>query len=405
MINFHESADVYVISSCIVTAVAEKKCRAAIRQAHKLNPDAKIAVIGCFSELKSEELSKIEGVSLILGNSAKYNLLEEIENLENKELHEPYHAGVHNLETFVPSYSYGDRTRSFLKIQDGCDYYCSYCTIPLARGHSRSDTISNVILNTRKIISAGIREMILTGVNIGDFGDGNNETLVKLIGELMKLSDLPRVRISSIEPDLLTDEIIELIAGSENIMPHYHIPLQSGCNRILQLMKRKYSTGLYASRVKKIREKLPFACVAADVIVGFPGESNEDFNETLEFIKSIDISYLHVFSYSKRDHTLAAKMTEQVQDSVRKKRSEILHKISDEKKRSFYMKNLGQTARVLFESDQTNGVMHGFTENYLRVKTAFNQHLINQICEVRLEKFEEDFTFLTSVPDLSTIMD
>jgi threonylcarbamoyladenosine tRNA methylthiotransferase MtaB len=396
LLDFHDKADIYVISTCVVTAVAEKKCRAAIRQAHKLNPDSKIAVIGCFSELNKEGIEKIEGVSLILGNSAKFNLLEELEQLENTENHEPYHTGVPDLSTFIPSYSYGDRTRSFLKIQDGCDYYCSYCTIPLARGHSRSDTIANVVKNAKEVVAAGIREVVLTGVNIGDFGRENKESLLDLITELEKIDQLPRIRISSIEPDLLTDEIIDFIARSKKFMPHFHIPLQSGSDRTLSEMKRKYRTELYSTRVKKIKEVLAFACIAADVIVGFPGETNEDFNETLAFIKNLDISYLHVFSYSKRENTLAAKLADPVQDAVKKKRSEILHQLSDEKKRSFYLQNKGNESMVLFESDNSNGYMHGFTENYIKVKTPYDPELINQIKHVRLESLDIDLTYFIS---------
>ncbi|MEI6899163.1 MAG: tRNA (N(6)-L-threonylcarbamoyladenosine(37)-C(2))-methylthiotransferase MtaB [Bacteroidota bacterium] len=394
MADFHEKADIYVISSCIVTAVAEKKCRAAIRQAHKLNPESKIAVIGCFSELKSAELQQIEGVSLILGNAAKFNLLEEIERLEKPGETELYHGGIPDLKAFVPSFSYGDRTRSFLKIQDGCDYYCSYCTIPLARGHSRSDTIANVVENTRKIIDEGIREMVLTGVNIGDFGRNNNEKLIDLLKALDEIPNAPRIRISSIEPDLLNDEIIDFIAQSKHFMPHFHIPLQSGCDRILSLMKRKYNTALYASRVQKIREVLPNACIAADLIVGFPGETEEDFNETLHFIESTDISYLHVFTYSARENTLASKMGGQVQDSIRKKRSEMLHKLSDQKKLSFYKENTGKMARILFESDHSKGFMHGFSENYIKVKTPFKPDLINQVLEVNLDRLDDEGVFL-----------
>jgi len=394
LIDFHEKADIYVISTCVVTTVAEKKCRAAIRQAHKLNPEAKIAVIGCFSELHKEEIARIEGVSLILGNTSKFDLLEQIEHLETKEFRESYHSVVTDLSSFIPSYSSGDRTRSFLKIQDGCDYYCAYCTIPLARGHSRSDTIENVIRNTREIISAGYNEIVLTGVNIGDFGRENKESFYGLINELEKMDSLQRIRISSIEPDLLSDDIINFFAGSKRFMPHFHIPLQSGCDRILGVMKRKYKTAFYASRVKKIREVLPDACIATDVIVGFPGETEDDFGETVSFLESVDISYMHVFTYSKRENTLAAKLNDPVSDLLKKKRSEKLHKISNEKKKAFYLKNLGHIARVLFESDNSNGFMHGFTENYIKVKTPFNPRLINKVKMVRLENFNEDFTFL-----------
>jgi threonylcarbamoyladenosine tRNA methylthiotransferase MtaB len=388
--DFKEISDVYVISTCVVTSVAEKKCRAAIRQAHHLNPEAKIAVIGCFPELMPDELEKMEGVSLVLGHSAKFALLEEIDQLFHPSGHESIHPADNE---FVSSWSYGDRTRSFVKIQDGCDYYCSYCTIPFARGHSRSDSIQNVLNNVTQAVAAGVREVVLTGVNIGDFGRNADEKFLDLVHELEKGSEISRIRISSIEPDLLNDEIIEIIASSKKFMPHFHIPLQSGSDRILKLMKRKYNRNLFASRVNKIREKLPLACIATDVIVGFPGESEEDFIETYNFIDGLDLSYLHVFSYSKRNGTLAVGMTEQVEDKIKKQRSELLHQLSDKKKRSFYLKNKSRREEVLFESDNSNGWMHGFTRNYLKVKTKFDQNLVNQIIPVFLNNTEEEFCF------------
>lgn len=391
LIDFRETADVYVISTCVVTAVAEKKCRAAIRQAHKINPDAKIAVIGCYSELKKDEIAKIEGVNVILGHTGKFNLLEVLDQ-DNSEIEsevKPY-----SKHDFIPSFSYGDRTRSFLKIQDGCDYYCSYCTIPFARGHSRSDTIRNVLQSAGEVIKTGIKEIVLTGVNIGDFGRQNNESFLDLVKAIDGVSDIPRVRISSIEPDLLSDEIINFIGQSERIMPHFHLPLQSGSDKVLKAMKRKYNSDLFTSRVQKIHSTLPLACIASDVIVGFPGETDDDFTETFELIEKLAISYLHVFSYSSRENTLAAKMTDLVPDKIRKKRSEILHDLSDKKKKAFYLKNHGHEAHVLFESDNSNGFMHGFTENYIKVRSPFNSRLINQIKKVKLEQFENDFSFL-----------
>lgn len=396
LIDFHEQADIYVISTCVVTAVAEKKCRAAIRQAHKLNPAARIAVIGCFSELKPGEIAQMDGVDLVLGHTGKFGLLEELEKLDGKAQNTTdYHAHL-DPETFVPSYSYGDRTRSFLKIQDGCDYYCSYCTIPLARGHSRSDTIAHVVQSAREVAAAGIREIILTGVNIGDFGRQNGESFEALVSSLEAVTELPRIRISSIEPDLLNDSIIGAIASSKRFMPHFHIPLQSGNNRVLSAMKRKYNRELYAARVEKIRFLLPLACIAADVIVGFPGETDEEFEETFRFIEGLEISYLHVFSYSKRDHTLAAKMNDPVVDRVKKERSERLHALSDLKKKAFYEKNLGMKASVLFESDNTDGFMHGFTENYIKVKAPFRTDWVNEIVQVRLEEVEGECYLVNS---------
>ncbi len=385
-------ADVYVISTCVVTGVAEKKCRAAIRQAHHLNPEAKIAVIGCFPELMPDELEKMEGVSLVLGHSAKFALSEEVERLFH---HSGYDNPVFPKSTdFIASWSYGDRTRSFVKIQDGCDYYCSYCTIPLARGHSRSDTIGNVIGYAKEAVQAGVKEIVLTGVNIGDFGRDTKETFLDLIRELEKLSEVPRIRVSSIEPDLLNDAVIDLIASSKKFMPHFHIPLQSGSDKILKLMKRKYDREFFASRIHKIRDLLPLACIATDVIVGFSGESEEDFRETYDFIEGLELSYLHVFSYSRRENTLAARMAEPVQDKIKKQRSNLLHQLSENKKKIFYMKNKGLTAHVLFESDNSNGFMHGFTENYIKVKTKFDPRLVNQVVAVTLDVLAEELCFL-----------
>jgi threonylcarbamoyladenosine tRNA methylthiotransferase MtaB len=415
--GFHDLADIYVISTCVVTAVAEKKCRAAIRQAHKINPGARIAVIGCFSELKPGELAKMEGVDLVLGHTGKFQLLEELTKLDQVEehinekpakpnqLHEAvkhdhdYHGGISptsktSREIFVPSFSYGDRTRSFLKIQDGCDYYCSYCTIPLARGNSRSDTIGNTIKNAREIIGHGVNEIVLTGVNIGDFGKQNGESFDQLIRELDQVEGMSRVRISSIEPDLLTNEIIEFVATSANFMPHFHIPLQSGSNRILKAMHRRYNRELYAERITKIRSLMPHACIAADVITGFPGETDEDFNITCTFLEQLGISYLHVFTYSKRDNTPAAKMEALVPDKIKKERSDRLHYLSEDKKRQFYLQNQGKEVQVLFESNNSNGFMHGFSENYIKVKTKYNSALVNQVVRVKLDNIADDGNYI-----------
>ena len=398
--DFHEPADVYVISTCVVTAVAEKKCRAAIRQAHKINPAAKIAVIGCFPELKPEDLRTMDGVELVLGHSGKFRLYEEIEKLDSRnEEGLDYHGSplpepTDDPKAFVPTFSYGDRTRSFLKVQDGCDYYCTYCTIPLARGRSRSDTIAGVAANAREILTHGIREVVLTGVNIGDFGRHNGENLIGLIRELDTIEGLGRVRISSIEPDLLTDEIIDSVATSKAFLPHFHIPLQSGSNRILKLMHRKYTRELYASRVERIRKSMPGACIAADVIVGFPGETDEDFEDTYSFLEALDISYLHVFSYSRRENTKAAAMADPVPDKVRRERSDRLHALSEIKKETFYLQNRGTIQQVLFESDNTDGFMHGFTGNYIRVKTTFNTALINSVTEVALDNLDKDGIYI-----------
>jgi threonylcarbamoyladenosine tRNA methylthiotransferase MtaB len=395
-----EHADIYVISTCAVTREAEKKCVYAIRQAHRQNPEAKIAVIGCFPELNPEEIQKIEGVSLVLGQSEKFRLLEILQN--DPTQHVPrttYHVPRNTLDvvrstSFTPSYSIGDRTRSFLKIQDGCDYFCSYCTIPLARGRSRSDTIAHITEEVGDIAAAGTREIVLTGVNIGDFGKQNGENFLGLIRELDEKAGVPRIRISSIEPDLLNDEIISFIASSRKILPHFHIPLQSGSDRTLKAMQRKYDTALYAGRIEKIRSLLPFACIAADVIVGFPGETDEDFEDTARFLKQLDISYMHVFTYSKRERTRAAKMDGHLPGNILKARSEQLHLLSDTKKRKFYEANRGRQEQVLFESDHVNGFMHGFTGNYIKVKTKFDDKKVNTIVNVTLKEIDSDLAYI-----------
>ncbi len=394
MTDYREKADIYVISSCVVTATAEKKCRAAIRQAHKLNPDARIAVIGCFPELKHDEVAEMDGVDVVLGHSDKFNLLEKIEGQGTKD--EGRISSIqHPASSFIPSYSSGDRTRSFLKIQDGCDYHCAYCAIPLARGNSRSDTIKHILKEARSIVDSGINEIVLTGVNIGDFGKHSGETFLKLLESMEKEIPVPRIRISSIEPDLLSNEVIELVVSSTKFLPHFHIPLQSGSEKILQAMKRKYKRKLYADRVGKIRALLPYACIASDVIVGFPGETGGDFRETANFLQHLPVSYLHVFSYSRRENTLAANVVNTIPGSERKRRSELLHQLSDQKKRDFYNLNKGRKVNVLFESDNKNGYMHGFTENYIKVKTPFDVELVNTIQQVKLDTLE-DMTYVLS---------
>lgn len=388
--GFHDKADIYVISSCAVTSTAEKKCKAAIRQAHRLNPMARIAVIGCFPELNHKEIAGMEGVEIVLGHQGKFRLLEA---LEGKNPVEREGTPIKDPD-FIPSYSVGDRTRSFLKIQDGCDYHCAYCAIPLARGSSRSDTISHLLREARVILTTGIREIVLTGVNIGDFGKQNGETFLELLSRFNREIDIPRIRISSIEPDLLSDGIIELIAASEKILPHFHIPLQSGSNEILRSMKRKYTRELYADRVQKVRAHMPEACVATDVIAGFPGEKENHFLETVTFLESLPVSYMHVFTYSRRENTPASNASGTVPGAEKKRRSDMLHHLSDEKKMAFYLANRGKPASVLFESDRKEGMMHGFTGNYIRVKTPFDPSLINEIRTVMLEELCPDHSYL-----------
>jgi len=392
LVSHKDKADVYVINSCLVTATAEKKCRAAIRQAHKRNPNSIIAVIGCYSQLRSDEISKIPGVNYVLGNIEKFSLLEYILKNNNKTI-KIETSGLKSDKTFNPSYSTEGHTRSFFKVQDGCDYFCTYCTIPFARGRSRSDTIENTIKVAEEIGKTDFKEIILTGVNIGDFGKNNNETFFDLIKQLDKVKGIERIRISSIEPELLTDEIIEFIASSKKILPHFHIPLQSGSNRILAAMKRKYNRELFSERIKKIKQLIPDACIAIDVIVGFPGETCEDFSDSFKFIEQSQISYIHVFSYSDRPDTLSSKMKNKVSNSEKKQRSKDLHLLSEKMKLSFYEQNVNKIAKVLFESDCKENFIFGYTKNYIRVKTKIDKSLINEIIEVRLSEIDSDGVF------------
>lgn len=398
--DFKETADVYVINTCTVTAIAEKKCKTAIRSAINRNPDAKIAVIGCFSQLKADAIREIEGVDIIVGNNNKHKLLEMInDSMFNTEENCAY-CDVRQMEkndAFVPSYSLGDRTRSFLKIQDGCDYFCTYCAIPFARGRSRSDTIENIVKSAVQIAGEGIKEIILTGVNIGDFGKQKGENFFQLIKALDQVEGIERYRISSIEPDLLTNEIIEFVATSKKILPHFHIPLQSGSNKILKMMKRHYQRELFADRIYRIKQLMPDCCIAADVITGFPCETDEDFLDAYQFIESLPISYLHVFTYSERPDTIAAKLEGKVPVNIRRERSKDLQTLSDKKKHEFYLQNIDSTRKVLFESDIHNGYIFGFTDNYIRVKTKNNSDLVNKVAEVKLDSLDIDGVFVVTL--------
>jgi len=392
-VDHKDFADVYVIHTCSVTGNAEKKCRAAIRQVKKRNPEAKVAVIGCFAQLKPEELSLFEEVDLVLGNNEKFQLHKHLEALLDKASFPKEKwltSEILKSEDFHPAYSAGDRTRSFLKIQDGCDYFCTYCTIPMARGLSRSNTVKETMKLAMEIAGTGAKEIILTGVNIGDFGKQHEETLHDLMQELDKLDGIERIRLSSIEPDLLTDEMLDLIHSSDKFLPHFHIPLQSGSNRILSAMNRKYDVALFRNRVNKIKFLMPEACIAADVIVGFPGETNRDFEDTLDNVRSMPLSYVHVFTYSSRPGTKATRIADPVTSKIKKDRSEILHKVSEEKKLLFYQENLGKSFYVLFESDNHDGQIQGWTANYLRVKTNFASSLINKVVKVKLNDLDDD---------------
>lgn len=394
VVDFKEPADIYVIHSCSVTAIAEKKCRATIRQAARRNPNAAISVMGCYSQLKPGELAEMDGVKWVLGNTEKFRLADIIRSdCNDTDIQTIDHSKIESTKEFVSSYSIDDRTRSFLKVQDGCDYFCTYCAIPFARGRSRSDNVAGTVEKARIIAGTRIREVVLTGVNIGDFGREDNESFLDLVKALDEVEGIDRYRISSIEPNLLTDEIIDFVAQSKRFTPHFHIPLQSGSDKILQLMKRKYLTADFANRVSKIKEVMPHACIAADVIVGFPGETEDDFLDIYRFIESIDISALHVFSYSVRPGTKAAAMPDQLSTNVKDERSRKLHLLSDEKKEAFYQTNKGRKVSILWETDTEDGMMFGYSENYVRAKTPFKVDLVNLVTEVTLDELDENCVF------------
>ncbi len=397
--SFDEKADVYVINTCSVTETADKECKFHVKRALKANPDGLVVIIGCYAQLKPEEIAKIDGVDLVLGAKEKFNILSYLDDLQKSHDQGIVHScEIEDVDAFIGSYSIGDRTRAFLKVQDGCDYKCTYCTIPMARGISRSDTISNVLKNAKEISDRGIKEIVLTGVNVGDYGKGefgnkkHEHTFMELVAELNHVEGIERVRISSIEPNLLRDEIIEFVKGSEHFVPHFHIPLQSGSDDMLKKMKRRYLTGLYTEKVSKIRELMPDAAIGVDVIVGFPGETDDHFLETYKYLNELPISYLHVFTYSERANTEAAEMQGTVPVEVRKKRNKMLRILSEKKKVAFYQSQLGKTLPVLWEHENKDGLMHGFTENYVRIQKPFDESSINQIERVTLDKIEKDGT-------------
>ena len=395
-VEFDEKADVYVINTCSVTDNADKECKFHIKRAMKANPEGLVVVIGCYAQLKPDEIASIEGVDLVLGAKEKFNVLSYLEDLSKSDKGIVHSCEVGEANTFIGSYSAGDRTRAFLKVQDGCDYKCTYCTIPMARGVSRSDTIENIIKNAQEISKRGIKEIVLTGVNIGDYGKGefgnkrHEHTFLDLITELDKVKGIERIRISSIEPNLLKDEAIELVANSRSFVPHFHIPLQSGSDDILKKMKRRYLTKLYTDRINKIRETIPHCAIGVDVIVGFPGETEEYFLETYRFLNQLPISYLHVFTYSERSNTEASDMEGSVPVSERKRRNKMLRILSEKKKREFYESQLGKKLPVLWEDEEQNGLMFGFTENYVRVQKPYDKNSSNTIELVTLDKIEAD---------------
>ncbi len=392
-VTFNKYADVYVINSCTVTEYADKKCRQAVKKIMQINPNAIVAIIGCYAQLKPKEILEIDGVDIVLGANEKFKLFNYIEKHQKQQQPIDNSCEIQLVKHFDAAYSSGDRTRSFLKIQDGCNYPCTYCTIPKARGISRNNSIESTVNQAKEIASLGYKEIILTGVNIGDFGRSTKENFFGLIQELDKVEGIERYRISSIEPNLLTEEIIKFCNTSSKFLPHYHIPLQSGSDEILKLMKRRYKRKLFADRVEQVKQITPNAFIGVDVIVGFPGETDRFFQETYDFLKQLDISFLHVFSYSVRPDTPAANMSGKVDKHIIKERSKVLHKLSDEKHLNFYKQNINQQAKVLFESKNENGKMYGFTENYLKVKTNYNKSLINKIVSVRLDKLDHDNIF------------
>ncbi|MFD0941610.1 tRNA (N(6)-L-threonylcarbamoyladenosine(37)-C(2))-methylthiotransferase MtaB [Pedobacter boryungensis] len=394
VVEFTDAADVYVINTCSVTEHADKKCRKVVKEALKYSPNAYVTIVGCYAQLKPTEIAEIEGVDMVLGAAEKFRIVEFISDLTKNPKAIVHQQNIEKVNhNFIAAYSIGDRTRTFLKVQDGCDYPCTYCTIPLARGGSRSDTIENVINRATQIAQSGVKEIVLTGVNLGDFGIRNGQREDKffdLVKALDEVEGIERIRISSIEPNLLSNEIIEFVATSKRFVPHFHIPLQSGSNKILGLMKRRYQRELYTERVAKIKAVMPNCCIGVDVIVGFPGETQEDFLDTYQFLNELDISYLHVFTYSEREQTEAAEMKGKIAGSTRFDRNKMLHILSDKKRRAFYESQIGSTGQVLFEDDQKNGFMHGFTKNYVKVRAKYDPVMVNELKQVKLVELLAD---------------
>jgi threonylcarbamoyladenosine tRNA methylthiotransferase MtaB len=390
-VDFEDTPDIYVINTCSVTDNADKKCKQLVKKALKINPNAFVTIVGCYAQLKPEEIGGIPGVDLVLGANEKFDILAYLEKTDKLEETKVSYQNIKETQEFVPSYSIGDRTRSFLKVQDGCDYFCSFCTIPLARGKSRNASIAETIVEAEKIAQTDIKEVVLTGVNIGDFGQGEGENFFQLIQALDKIDGIDRYRISSIEPNLLSNEIITFcLEKSAHFVPHFHIPLQVGNDRVLKAMRRKYERSLYAERVEHIKSLRKDCCIGVDVIVGFPGETDEEFLDSYNFIQSLDISYLHVFTYSERANTSAPKLGTYVPMEKRKERSKMLHILSDKKKRAFYEQNIGSERSVLFEAEEDEGMMYGFTENYVKVKVPFNASYVNSFQKVKLTAIDRD---------------
>ena len=408
IVSFVDASDFYVINTCSVTQNADKEFKYLVNKVKRKNPNSSVVAIGCYAQLKPKKISEIPGVDLVLGADKKFDILNYL-NLEDQDNNNIHSCEINSVDFFKSSYSLGDRTRSFLKVQDGCDYKCTYCTIPQARGKSRSGTISEILDNVKHLVASGVKEIVLTGVNIGDYGifdtkSKKRETnFYELISNIDLIPDLNRVRISSIEPNLLSDEIIQFVHNSNSFVKHFHIPLQSGSDKILKLMKRRYLKNLYISRINKIKELMPDCCIGVDVIVGFPGETKENFNETYEFLKAINISYLHVFSYSERDNTESLKINHKIPKKTRAIRSQILRKLSDKKKMNFYESNINQIRPVLFESKNYDGYIHGYTDNYIRVKALWSKNLVDNVVDCELIKIDDGIIMNAKVYEKETI--
>ena len=407
-VSFDDASDIYVINTCSVTQNADKEFKYLVNRVKRKNPNSSVVAIGCYAQLKPKKISEIPGVDLVLGADKKFDILNYL-NLEDQENNNIHSCEINSVDFFKSSYSLGDRTRSFLKVQDGCDYKCTYCTIPQARGKSRSGTISEILDNVKHLVASGVKEIVLTGVNIGDYGIFNTKTkkretnFYELISNIDLIPDLNRVRISSIEPNLLSDEIIQFVHNSNSFVKHFHIPLQSGSDKILKLMKRRYLKNLYISRINKIKELMPDCCIGVDVIVGFPGETEEEFNETYEFLDALNISYLHVFSYSERDNTESLKINHKIPKKIRASRSQILRKLSEKKKMNFYKSNINQIRPVLFESKNYDGYIYGYTDNYVRVKTLWSKNLVDNVVDCELINIDDEIIMNAKVYEKETI--
>ena len=407
-VSFDDASDIYVINTCSVTQNADKEFKYLVNKVKRKNPNSSVIAIGCYAQLKPRKISEIDGVDLVLGADKKFDILNYL-NLEDQDNNNIHSCEINSVDFFKSSYSLGDRTRSFLKVQDGCDYKCTYCTIPQARGKSRSGTITEILDNVKHLVASGVKEIVLTGVNIGDYGIFDTKTkkretnFYELISNIDLIPDLKRVRISSIEPNLLSDEIIQFVHNSNSFVKHFHIPLQSGSDKILKLMKRRYLKNLYISRINKIKELMPDCCIGVDVIVGFPGETEEDFNETYEFLKALNISYLHVFSYSERDNTESLKINHKIPKKIRAIRSQILRKLSEKKKMNFYKSNINQIRPVLFESKNYDGYIYGYTDNYIRVKTLWSKNLVDNVVDCELINIDDGIIMNAKVYEKETI--